>query len=377
MLSRKCNKTQYITSSLMIALMLASGATAAAETSSSPLVLAQASATVKQDGKFWIQKGDELRAAGKREEALQAYRKAESMGAGSDQLSFKIADTYTEMHRFREAYWEWEKVSHSSSRENRVEACVQMEWAKHSRSRSLPDPYFADLNTNVSWQEIGDVDVSTLDTLARVGMVVGEEKPAEYYLYAGYTKDNRSGLVGGIPIEYVDNLARWGVGFRKPITANHSLSFMAEVGQARDLIDKARDRTRDDFRGGFEYYKEWNKDYDCHSTNERPNRLFMGVYSELKYYSIYDDAVIFTLDLVPGIRLVETRKTDVDAFLLFSYNTNLEKTEDTYSEYAAGVTWLPDRQYNFTVTARVGEVLYKGGGSDKRILLELQHYIRW
>jgi len=376
MLSNKRNKAQYITSGLMMVLMLVSVA-AAAESSPLPLVLAQASATVKQDGRFWIQKGDELRATGKREEALQAYRKAESMGAGSDKLSFAIADTYTEMNRFREAYWEWRKVSKSQNHENRVEACVQMEWAKHSRFKYLPDPYFADLTTNASWQEIGDVDVSTIDMLARAGVVIGKEKPAEYYLYAGYTKDNRSGLVGGIPIEYVDNLARMGVGFRKPLTANHNLSFMAEAGRARDLIDKARDRTRNDYRAGFEYYKEWNKDYDCHSINKTPNRFFMGVYSELKYYSIYDDAVIFTLDLVPGIRLIETSKSNVDAFLLFSYNTNLDDSKNTYSEYAIGITWLPDRQYDFTVTARAGEVLYKGGGSDTRVLLELQHYIRW
>jgi len=374
MLSNKQKKIQYIGSSLTIALMLVSGV-AAAESNPSSLKLAQATAIEKQDGQYWIKKGHELRDAGKHEEAIQAYRKAESLGAGSDDLTFGIAYTYGLMGRKREAYWEYSKVANSENPKNRIIACEEMQTYKHDRNRYLSDPYFADLYTHGGWQTLGDA--AFIEMKARYGFYGEGNLAPEYYVYAAVERDNRSGIVGGFPEEIVDNAARFGVGYTKPLTDDYSLYFIAEAGVARDLIDKNRDRNNDDFRAGLQYFNSWNTEYDCRSTDTTPNRFILSVSSELIYYSRYDDAVIFNLDVRPGIRLIETRQTDVDAFLLLNYNANLENSNNNVTEVGVGVSWVPDRDNNFKITARTGKIYYDDGDSDTNSVIEFQHYISW
>lgn len=361
-----------------ISLMLSAGAsTAEMNTGLNPysIRLAQVSSSSNQSAQSWVRKGDQLRAIGKYEEAIAAYRKAEAAGAGSDQLTFKIADTYKDMKRDRDAYWEFSKVSNSKNDENRMTACEQMELLKHMRSKSLKDPYFADLYTHGGYQSIGDT--AFIDMKGRWGITKGTEKPLELYLFAHYIKDNRSGVVGSFAQEYFDNVFRAGAGLQKKLLTDHGLYFIAEAGRARDLIDLGRDRNRDDYRAGFEYYQEWGTDYNCRSTNTRPNRFILTASGELKYYSRYDDAVLFSVDVRPGLRLLETRKSNVDAFMIFSYNTNLKESANTYTEVGAGVSWVPNRQYDFKITAKVVETYFKGGDSDTNAVLEFEHYILW
>ena len=369
MLYSNQNKTQGIAIGITIALVLASN-TVVAESAPSALKLAQAHVGVKQDGQAWIKKGDQLRSAGKYEEALQAYRKAESAGAASDELTFTIGDTYKEMGREREAYWEFSKADNSKNHESRMVACEQMEELKYARNKYFDDPYFADLSTTVGWQSVGDT--AYVDILARYGRYVGDD--AEVYAYAGFARDNRSGLVGGFPEDFYENVATIGVGANKGLTDH--LSAFAEVGVARDLIEHD---TQKEFNAGLEYYRDWNMDYDCRRTNTRPNRFILSVYSSLVYSSVEDDddAVDFELTVRPGIRMVETRTTDVDAFLHLAYGTNFEENLDTYSELSVGVRWVPNRNYDFAVEARTGRTFYEEGGSESSSVIELQHYVSW
>jgi len=369
MLINKQNIIQHISSGLAIALMLAPSAVIA-ESNPSSLKLAQATATVKQDGEYWINKGHKLRSAGKYEEAIQAYRTAEEMGAGSDELTLDIGYTYLDMNRKRDAYWEFSKADNSKNYESRVKACEEMEWLKYSRNKYFKDPYFADLRTTVGWQSIGDT--LYVDTKARYGRTIGDD--AEVYAYAGVTRDNRSGLVGGFPEDFYENVARIGVGGNKSF-ADH-WSVYAEAGVYRDLIEH---RTRDEFTAGVDFYRDWNMGYDCRSTDTTPNRFILSVYSSLSFYSLggNDDDIDFLLTVRPGIRLIETRKTDVDAFLHLSYGTDLEENLDTYAELAVGARWVPNRNYDFAVEVRTGRNFYEQGGSESSSIVELQHAVSW
>lgn len=369
MLYNKQNKIKGITLGLTIAFVLAPGV-AAAESSPSPLKLAQASAEAKQDGQSWIKKGDQLRSAGKYEEALQAYRKAESLGAGSDELTFTIGDTYEEMGRERDAYWEFSKADNSKNHESRMIACEKMEEFKDARNKYFKDPYFADLSTTVGWQSVGNT--AYVDVLARYGRTIGDD--AEVYAYAGFARDNRSGLVGGFPDDFYENVAKIGVGASKGLT--DYVSVFAEAGVSRDLLTH---QTLNEFNAGVDYSRDWNMEYDCRSTNTRPNRFILSVNSSLTYSSLEndDDSVDFEITVRPGIRMVETRTTDVDAFLHLTYGTNLEDNLDTYSELAVGVRWVPNRNYGFAVEGRTGRSFYEQGGSESTSVIELQHYVSW
>jgi len=369
MLYSNQKKIQGIALGLAVALVLAPGA-AVAESSPSFFKLAQAQVGVKQNGQSWIKKGDQLRSEGKHEEALQAYRKAESLGAGSDQLTFTIGDTYKEMGRERDAYWEFSKADNSKNYESRMIACEQMQELGYARNKYFKDPYFADLSTTVGWQSIGNT--AYVDVLARYGRYVGDD--AEVYAYAGLARDNRSGLVGGFPEFFYENVARIGVGANKGLTDH--LSVYAEAGVYRDLIEH---RSLNEFNVGLEYYRDWNMEYDCRSTDTRPNRFIFSLYSSVTYSALEDndERIDFEITARPGIRMVETRKTNVDAFLHISYGTDFEEHLDTYSELSVGVRWVPNRNYDFAIEARTGRNFYEEGGSDSSSVIELQHYVSW
>jgi len=370
MLYSNQNKIQGIALGLAVALVLAPSAVVA-ESSPSSLKLAQAQVSAKQDGQAWIKKGDQLRSAGKHEEALQAYRKAESLGAGSDDLTFAIADTYNEMGRYRDAYWEFSKADNSTNNESRLIACEGMQETRWARNKYLEDPYFADLSTTVGWQSQGDA--AYIDMQARYGRYIGDD--AEIYAYASYAKDNRSGNRGGFPEEFYENVARIGVGASKSLTDH--VSVYAEAGVARDLIDQNRDRYNEDYSVGIDYYRDWNMEYDCRSTDTTPNRFILSIYSGLSYYKHVDDGVYFELTARPGIRVIETRRTDVDVFLHLGYADDFRFNDDATSELAVGVRWVPNREVGFAVEARTGRVFFEVDGSESSSVIELQHYVSW
>ena len=329
-----------------------------------------------QSAQAWIRKGDRLRAEGRYNEAVVAYKKARALGAKGDDLNFKIADSYKDGKRKRDAYWELDRVYKSSrNRENKFTACEQREPLKDYRSKTLRAPYFADLYTRGGFQTIGDA--LFIESKFRWGIKRGEEKPLKLYLFGHITRDNRSGLVGGFPVEYFDNYYRVGVGLEKKLMKDHGLYFVAETGRAHDLVNQGRDRNRDDTRAGFEYYQEFNKDYKCRSKNRRPNRFVMTLSAELKYYTRYDDVWLFQAEARPGIRVYESSKSDVDVFLSLGVYANLDDSNNNYNEVGVGVTWVPNRQRDFKITAKVARIFFDNGTEDTNAVLEFEHSINW
>jgi hypothetical protein len=339
------------------------------------LLLAQASTAAQQNGQYWLDKGYEYRSQGKNEEALRAFRKAEALGAGSDELTFDIIDTYSEMNRYQEAYAECKKARNSENYETRVKACQYMEDLKYSQYKVLPEPYFADLSTAIGWQSIGDT--AFLDAKGRIGIQQGEELPALYYLFGRVSKDNRSGIVGNFPQEYFESVATLGIGYQKKLLRDQELYFIAEAGRTKSLADVGRKDYENDFVAGFEYAWNYNIDYDCRSTDKYPNRFIYYSYGELKYYSRFDDAVYLNYEARPGIRVYETFDSTVDTYLVLSVNTNLQQSSDNYYEAGVGAMWVPDRQKDYNFTVKAVQDYFENGDSDFNFLVQFSHYINW
>lgn len=338
-------------------------------------LLAQTTASASQDAQSWLNKGYQLRSQGKHQEALTAFRKAESLGAGSERLTIDITDTYLEMGRERDAYYEISKVANSADFETRVKACEYREDLKYSRYRSLPDPYFADLGTTIGWQSIGDTGF--IDIRGRFGIESGDDYFSQLYLFASVTDDNRSGFVGGFPEEYFESLASVGVGYLQKVLKNHELYFIAEAARSKELANVGRDDYDSHFTAGFEYYRDWGTEYDCRSIDHFPFRFILYTYGELKYYSRFDDSVFLSYEARPGLRVYETPSDTVDTYLIFSLNVNLENSNDNFYEAGLGATWFPDRQRDYNFTVRAVESYFDDGSSDFNFLVQFEHYINW
>lgn len=366
---------KYNTLALTIALTFVTGAVAA-ESKQNSIILAQTSTTVaKQDGKYWIDKGWELHREKKYEEAIQAWRKAEAMGAGSEDLTFDIASTYETMERIDEAYREVSKLKDSTNNDSRVEACEKMNNMRYALSKSLPKPYFADLSTTLGWQSIEDMTFFNMK--GRLGVGSGGKRPAHLYLFGRYSSDNRSGAVGGFPVEYYTNEAAVGLGVNKKLLTEHDLYIWAEAGRVREFRDPGPDIYADDLRGGFEYSRSWNTEYNCSSTDKYPNRFILKTFAELVYYNRFDEAIWFSAKVRPGLRIYETQKATVDTMLVFAVNQNLDNSADNYNQAGVQIQWRPNREYNYTLSAKALENFYENGTSEFNFIVELSHYANW
>ena len=335
------------------------------------LMIAQATSAEIQS---WRESGDKYRQAGKITEALDAYRHVEKIGGGSEDLTLEIAKTYQQGGYESEAYWEYRKLRNSNDEATRATVCRALNKLRYARSKVLPWPYFADLNVNGGWQSIGDT--AFIDAKTRLGLTQGETRWAQYYLFGSYTRDNRSGRVGLYSPAYFDNVAIAGVGLQKRLFTHYNLSLIGEYGRAWDLIDYGREKARWDTRGGFEFYHDIGTEFDCDSEDKYPNRFIFSMWSRLFYFSRYDHAVIFNLDLRPGIRVYETLETSLDTFVLLSVNANL-KEDFQYGELGVGVTWVPDREYDFRTTARASQIYFDNGENRFNFIVDFEYYGLW
>ena len=301
-----------------------------------------------EDGQSWRRLGDKNVREQMLQEALEAYRKAEDLGAGDEQLTIDIGDVLKDLNRNKEAYYEFDKLSNSSNADIRQTACEQINYLAPYRNKVLPSPWFADIYAQAGWQTIGDTAFA--DIKARLGADLLPEEKLQLYALLHYIRDNRSGIVGDFPMEYFDNVARFGVGMQSRLLQDIPLYFLAEAGVAHDLINLGRDKTREDYRAGFTYYDEWFTNRSCEGGVRYPFRFILSASAEAMYYSRYDDAILSSVDLRPGVRLMETDYSSLDASLLMSVNTN-NKADDfvQYKQLGGVITWIPDSRNDFKV----------------------------
>lgn len=326
--------------------------------------------TETNDGGTWRQRGDRLAREGRYEKALQAYRRAEELGAGDEAMTVAIGDVLKALGREREAYFEFASLYDSPDPDTRETACQQMQYLGPQRHKVLPDPYFGEFYAQAGWQSIGDA--AYVDSVARVGADMLPEQQLQVYGVARYIRDNRSGLVGGFPREYFDNVGVLGVGARSRPWSDVPLYVFAEAGRARDQIDLNRDRTRSDYRGGIQYYNEWFTSRACTGGVRYPMRFVMVASGESIYYSRYDDAVLSSVDLRPGIRLVETDFSSLDLSLMGSINTNSEADDFVqYKQAGVALTWVPDARNDLKFVAEATRTYFDNAENENNLSIYL------
>ena len=79
----------------------------------------------------------------------------------------------------------------------------------------------------------------------------------------------------------------------------------------------------------------------------------------------------------PGIRLLETTRSHLDAWVAFGAYANLNNSNNDYQEVAVGITWMPNRQRDFKITLKVARVFFDNGTEDTNGVLQFEHYINW
>lgn len=305
------------------------------------------------EGPTWRRLGDTLVRLNRPAEALQAYRRAEALGVRDEAMSFSLGDVLKELERNGEAYREFEKLLSSRNPEHRLTACEQIQYLAPYRFRRLANPYFGDLYLQAGRQSIGSV--AYVDAVGRWGVNLRPKERLQAYGFVRFTRDNRSGLVGDFPQEYLDNAAVLGAGLRYQPFEDLPLHLTAEAGWARDLVDLGRERTRSDVRAGASYYQEWFTNRECKPGVRHPMRFILSVSAESMFRNRHRDTVITTADLRPGIRLMETEFSSLDLSAVATFYADSKADHlVAYRQLGAAVTWVPDGRHNLKI---VGEAL--------------------
>lgn len=372
------------TTSRALALLLAALAAFAAQAQQADPVEVDWPATVRRlerqvetapnDGPAWRALGDALVRARRPEEALRAYRRAQSLGVNDEALTISIGDVLKDLKREGEAYREFEKVLPSQNADRRLTACQQVNYLAPYRHRQLRRPYFADLWMQAGHQTVGST--SYVDAVARAGVnLLGDER-LQTYGVARVARDNRSGVVEGYPREYFDNYASIGAGLRYQPLPERPLFVYAEAGWAHDLVDLGRERNHSDVRAGVSYYDEWFTTRSCESTDRHPMRFVMTFSGDSAFRSRYRDTVITTLDLRPGVRVYETAFSSVDVTAVGAlYADSQAERKLVYTQLGAAVTWVPDGRRNLRVVAEALRTNFAQAPSATNVNLYLNYAI--
>jgi tetratricopeptide (TPR) repeat protein len=287
-----------------------------------------------------------LTSEGKNEEALEHFRAAEKNAPQDPQMSMQLGYVLDSTNRKKEAYKEFEKASLSKDEQVREEACLATINLAPVIHKKLPDPYFADVYFSPSYNTRFDDGIFSLNL--RGGVNVGPRK--EWDVYAGFrgVRDTES-RGGNAPQIFSDNVGVFALGARYIPLKNIPLSLYAEAGMAYDLLDRNRDRWRDDVRAGALMYTAWGAAPHCPMGWQFPFRHVGNFYADVSVYSRYDWNWIGYARVREGLRVVEKGRSSLDAYL---HVGGVVDSDDEFFnnlvEVGPGLAFVPDHRWNIT-----------------------------
>jgi tetratricopeptide (TPR) repeat protein len=151
----------------------------------------------------------------------------------------------------------------------------------------------------------------------------------EPYLGMRFTRDIRS-TSGTLPVIYSDNSDVFSVGLQSPVLG-HGVNLYAEAGTAVSLLSQpVHGRAVPDYRAGINWYKPWGTAM-ADAVKESPRRVSLtgNAYSDISFYSRYNENVIGYLQVREGINLPTTHIIPMQ--LLAAINVVRDSNGDFYN----------------------------------------------
>ncbi len=265
------------------------------------------------------------------------------------EIAMQIGYLYDGLDQKRKAYHYFQIATSSIDQTLKQKAELAMSNIGSEHMKILPDPWFASIYAAPFY--FSRFDLLVYPATARFGITLNKAHHFELYLSYRYTKDNRSGaLLGELPQIYEDDVEIYALGTSvQPFTQFPMIAFF-EYGRAYDLIYRNRDRWRDDARGGLVLFKDWGA-RPTYSGNMNFTAKPVGeVYSDLIYFSRYDNNVIGNLRLRQGLRVLEYRAANMDIYM--TGHLILDKNHEFFNnifEWGPGIVLRPSNRYNIAL----------------------------
>jgi len=294
-----------------------------------------------------LEKGHELLRQKKAKKALPHFREAQKKKPNDAFITLQLGYILDSLNRKKEAYAEFKKLKDSKDFETRKKAQQALLNLSSAHAKLLPEPYFIDVYFSPFFQSRFDNGIFTLNI--KGGRTFGKKRKFELYAGNRVVRDTES-TGGTAPEIFSDNAVIFSLGLRyQPFLAIPAFIY-GEAGRGYDLLDRNRDRWRDDFRSGLTLYHSWGAKPTYSGTWRFPFKHIGNVYGDLGVYSRYDRNWIGYFRIREGLRVIEKNKAVLDVFAQgwFVGDSN-DDFFNNLVEYGPGIQFVPNHQWNFAV----------------------------
>lgn len=285
-----------------------------------------------------------------RKEALSYFSKAYDLTYDPHlaiQLGYLYDATKSSKTPYTDKYWAYHYFHLTTQTDDKVlalRAQNAMTNLSGLQTKALPEPYFGEIFFDPFTQSRFGITVRPL--VGRIGIEHDNRWQSKSYFVFRRTQDNKSINAGQVPQIYEDNVQVLGVGEQIRPIASFPLVGFVEVGRAYDLIDRQRNRWRNDVRSGFMYYNEFGAlpAYFEHPTANA--NYYSTLYGDITYFSRYDNNFIANAKTHQGIRLWQYH-----SMMLNVYATGkvIEDTNRDFfnniAEIGPGIGFIPSNRY--------------------------------
>lgn len=286
----------------------------------------------------------------KRNEAINYFTMAYNLSYEAD-LAMQLGYLYDQPINKRilstDKYWAYHYfnlATHTLDKPLELRAQNAMTNLSGQQTKIMPKPYFSEVFFDPFSQNRFGLTVRPL--VGRLGIEHDNRWQSKTYFVFRRTQDNKSINSGQIPQIYEDNVQILGIG--EQITPFYSmpLVFFFEAGRAYDLVDRDRDRWRNDVRSGLIYYNEFGARpaYFEHLTANC--NYYSTVYGDFTYFSRYNNNFIATVKTHQGLRLLQYRSSQFNFFL--SGRVIEDTNRDFFNniaEIGPGIGFIPFNRY--------------------------------
>ena len=240
------------------------------------------------------QKAYDLLEQGHRKEALGLFEQAHVADPSDSAITLQLGYLYQETGKLAKAREMFE--AERSNQDPRVsgQATAALKEVNHQSAWWFASAYVAPFYESRFANQINPIEF-------KVGLRVN--RYLEPYVGTRFTRDIRS-TSGTLPVIYSDNSDVFSVGLQSHILG-HGTNLYAEAGTAVSLMSRpVQGRAVPDYRAGITWYKPWETSLaEAAKKRSRNFSLTGNAYSDISFYSRYNDNVIGYLQIRQGINL--------------------------------------------------------------------------
>ena len=282
---------------------------------------------------------------GQPEEALAEFREVLRRAPDDEQTQLQVAYLLDGLGRKHEAYRAFARLRRSADPAVRRTAQLATIHLAGWRWRNEQSRWFTELDLDFWAGSRRDLGVQSLRLAT--GYRLGGPQAVDVYLSLREYRASGS-FIRIVPQPFSEQSTVIALGVRARLFGTPNLLAFVEAGSA--VAETAPALKKGDLRGGLAYYDEWRPPVRVPEGTIHPWDRSAELYSELVYFSRFDNNVILFLRHREGRRILETAGAYLDAYLFGqAYADTNGEFSNNFAEFGVGARYYPDKRARWNV----------------------------